>query len=185
MEKDWTGNKNSVNLENFYDIPSFKGRLKINKKGEVYSLISNKILKTTKLPNGYITITLMLKKPRKTKTLYLHRLIAETFIPNPENKKTVNHINGIKNDNRIENLEWATQSENNIHALNNNLRKSNTSKILEYNKLLRKLNEHQVIYIKSNLNKTVKEICNELNLNYNEYKYCIYDIKRGRTYKNE
>lgn len=181
--KDWVGNKNSVNLKDFYDIPSFKGRLKINKEGIVYSLISNKILKTNILPNGYVTIIIMLKNPRKTKTLYLHRLLAETFIPNPESKNTVNHKNGIKTDNRIENLEWATQSENNIHALNNNLRKSNTSKILEHNKSLRKLNKNQVIYIKSNLNKTAKEICNELNLNYNEYKYCIYDIKRGRTYK--
>ncbi|MFV0535956.1 MAG: HNH endonuclease [Dysgonomonas sp.] len=62
---------------------------------------------------GYMQVSL------SGKTLLLHRLIAEAFIPNPENKPQINHINGNKSDNRIENLEWATQSENISHAYKN------------------------------------------------------------------
>ena len=58
----------------------------------------------------------ILSKNSKTKPFTVHRLVATTYLPNPENKPQVNHINGIKHDNRLENLEWNTKSENQRHS---------------------------------------------------------------------
>lgn len=79
------------------------------------------ILTPTLNDNGYYIVSLYNKKTNRHERV--HRLVASTFIENMQKKKTVNHKNGVKTDNRVENLEWATHSENHKHAYANNLMK--------------------------------------------------------------
>lgn len=76
--------------------------------------IKMKILKLKPNRRGYIRVHLSIKNIKFQ--VSAHRLVALSFIPNPDNKPHINHKNGVKDDNRIENLEWVTCSENNFHA---------------------------------------------------------------------
>jgi hypothetical protein len=97
------------------EIPGYDGVYFVSMNGEVYSKHRNRLLTPLKTNKGYINVTL--QNGYKRKRHFIHRLIATAFIPNTENKPEVNHINLIKNDNRIENLEWVTGDENIKHYI--------------------------------------------------------------------
>lgn len=94
----------------------------ITEDGKCYNSNTGKYLKGQEnYKNGYFSYNLTMPDGSK-KRLFAHRLVAQAYLPNPDNKKEVNHIDGNKLNNSTENLEWATPSENQRHALKNNLR---------------------------------------------------------------
>ena len=97
------------------DIKEYENLYQVSNKGRIRKW---KIIKQSNTNNGYKCVNLI--KNERYVMKKIHRLVAEAFIPNYENKPLINHKNGIKTDNRIENLEWCTSQENVIHALTNN-----------------------------------------------------------------
>ena len=127
--------KNSnMNTEIFKDVIGFEGFYQISNLGNVRSIdrivksrwgtdkpIRSQLLAQSLDTNKKPYYKVVLSKNGNKTSFCIHRLVAEAFISNPENKKTVNHINGIKSDNSVSNLEWNTHSENVLHSYKNGL----------------------------------------------------------------
>ena len=116
--------KNIEGYEGYYQISNLGQIRSLDRKlwnGQAFHLRKGKILKSFIRKNGYKNV--VLSKNSQLKNFMIHRLVAEIFISNPKNKKDVNHLNGIKIDNRVDNLEWCTRSENQIHAYNTGISK--------------------------------------------------------------
>lgn len=119
-------------------IEEFPGYL-ISSTGKCYSLKSKKMKIPQKYPNGYWFYTFKIKGKQCTRLI--HRLVAQAFLPNPEGKPQVDHINTIKKDNNLKNLKWCTQSENNLNPITN----ERIRKALRGNKQIKKASEAAAI----------------------------------------
>jgi len=159
-------------IENWKDVIGYEGIYIVSDQGRIKSLKKggDRLLKN-RISLGYNTC--ILYKNGKSKTLKVHRLVSQSFIPNPENKPFVNHKNGVRNDNRVENLEWCTPSENVKHAFDTGLNRisDNHRKILSERQKIRigKLSpiRKPVINTDSGITyDTVMEACKHLGIKY-------------------
>mgnify|MGYP000622202944 CR=1 FL=1 len=106
-------------------VEGYKGLYEVSNTGQVKSLNYKRtgqahILAPKHNPSGYLQVVLY--KENIKKYVYIHRIVAAAFIPNPEEKAYVNHIDGDKTNNNINNLEWVTPRENNLHAYKTGLK---------------------------------------------------------------
>lgn len=130
--KDIKGYEGYYQASNLGRIKRLEREIKTrNGKGEHKRILKENILQGFYCPKGYVRV--LLTRDKKNKTYMIHRLIAETFIPNPDNFPQVNHIDGIKNHNNVENLEWCTQSYNIKHSYEIGLR-SSVDEVLKKNR---------------------------------------------------
>jgi len=143
----------------------------ISSDGIIASLISLKYMKACKNANGYLAT--ILRAGNNHISTEIHRLVAKAFIPNPENKPVVNHKNGIKTDNRVENLEWCTYSENTIHAIEYGLRKQYLPKKLSETKV------HKICQLLEK-SKSASYIAKKLKVS----KSVVKAIRRGKSWKH-
>lgn len=120
-------------MEEYREIKDYEGLYEISNLGNVRSLQFGKtrLLKQHKQANGYMKVVLCVA--RQPKNFLVHRLVAQAFLDNPENKPGVNHIDGNKQNNHAANLEWALSSENTQHGLRTGLIADNRKPIVSIN----------------------------------------------------
>lgn len=120
-------------LEKWKTIEEANG-YEVSNLGNVRNKTTQKILKGRLSKSGYLQVSVKLNETQKFSNRYIHRLVAIHWINNPENKKEVNHIDGNKENNTMENLEWVTSSENqkHRHKLGNN--KTSQRKVGKFDK---------------------------------------------------
>lgn len=164
----------------FFSIEEFSGFYEISKSGVVISLARNgtvgkdREVKATVGTNGYLKVSLRCNGVRFTRNI--HRLLAVTFIPNPNNLPCVNHIDGDKLNNKLENLEWVSYAKNIKHAYDNGLTvaaKGEARSILKNEDVL------EIVKLK-NSGFTLKTIAEKFNISAST----VSDIVNGRTWRH-
>ena len=157
----------------FKDVIAYEDYFQISNRGYLYSKRTNKILKTYIRPSGYECVA---TKVNGTNLCFrIHRLVAQAFIPNPLNKPEVNHKDGNKLNNNVENLEWTTSSENMLHAYDTGLANAKAG----IDNTNAKLTIEDIKFIKNSM-----ESCRKLGKIFNVHHTQISRVKRNVAYKN-
>ena len=176
-------------------IKGFESLYSATEDGFIFSHYSNKYLKAAYDKYGYLRVGL--NKNNKKYSKLVHRLVLSSFEDNPMNKPQVNHIDGVKSNNKLSNLEWCTESENSIHAYSKGLRpltvNQSRARRINMEKVNKNLTKEQREYInkmvsKSNskkvINKNTKEIYDSvfslsllLGINYSTLKWRVRNNK--------
>lgn len=139
-------------------IRNYEDLYKISNLGNVKSLRTNKILKFGEV-QGYLNVSLC--KNGKSVSKRVHRLVAEAFLSKKKNQNIVNHIDGNKQNNNVNNLEWCTQKDNIQHSWKNGFSKSNEKQKQAVKIANKKINRYGREIFQYNLNgKFVKKWCN-------------------------
>jgi hypothetical protein len=148
----------------------------ITENGDVYRKWSDRYKKLKQQKTyGYLRIKIY----PQIKWFLTHRLVAELYVPNPDNKPIVNHIDGNKLNNHYSNLEWVTDRENKDHAMENGLYPNGEKNGRNI------LSEQEIIDIRNTYKKRDKNITiKSLSLKYNVSKGCIFNIIHYRTWKH-
>lgn len=157
------------------EVVGTDGKYSVTRCGRVWSHRARIFLKPGTIGKGYFKVSIR-RFGGKTCNWYIHRLVAEAFLPNPENKLTVNHKSGDKSDNSADNLEWATQKEQVAHAIATGLTEANGE-----DNGSAKLTDELVLKIREEYS-TKKFSHEDLGLKYEVSRACILDIVRGRTW---
>lgn len=129
-----------------YQGKDYSTLLEVSNMGKIRNVKTGTIYKLNLIKSGYLTICVSLGSRKNKKCFKVHKAVAESFIPNLNNFPIVNHIDGNKLNNNVNNLEWCTHSYNIKHAITNNLR--NTPKGEQC--VFSKLNEEDIRYIRAN-----------------------------------
>ena len=150
------------------EIPEFENYL-ATKDGKIYSKKNKIFLSLAKHADGYLAVALC--KDGKQHQFYVHILIAKTYIPNPENKSQINHINFNRSDNRVENLEWATNIEKSQYSCGKKVAKIDLS-----GNIIKVFPSLTSASLDSNLSRTsIKSICDGKSISYKDFTWKLID----------